>query len=342
MTTNVLLLWGQFVGCAVVIAIAGSRLSRYGEIIGQLTGWGGQWVGLILLATVTSLPELATGISAVTTLQEPDLAIGDVLGSCVFNLGVLAVLDVLYRGKSIYSVASQDHLLPAGFNLVLIGTAGLALQLPDRFAMWSFGHVGLYTPLLILLYLFAMQAIFQFENRAMKLPTLVTRYQTPAVLLHRIIARYVIAACLVVVAGYWLAALGKQLALLHGWHASFVGTLFIAGGTSLPELVVTIAALRLGALDMAIANLLGSNLFDMLILAIDDLFFLSGPILAHVTPLHAISGLSALIMTGLFMIGLIVRHQVVRNGWPSWVSMMLVVVYLANSLLLFWAGEANS
>ncbi len=79
-------------------------------------------------------------------------------------------------------------------------------------------------------------------------------------------------------AGVWLPFVGADLADAMGWQRSFVGSLFVACATSVPELVVTIAALRFGAVNMAIANLLGSNLFDILILAVDDIFYRKGPI----------------------------------------------------------------
>ena len=87
--------WLQLAGCALAIGCAGVRLTRLADAIGQKTGMSGSWVGLLLLATVTSLPELATGISAVTAAHAPDIAVGDVLGSTVFNLALLVMVDVL-------------------------------------------------------------------------------------------------------------------------------------------------------------------------------------------------------------------------------------------------------
>jgi len=111
--------------------------------------------------------------------------------------------------------------------------------------------------------------------------------------LRNAILIYTLGAVVVVGAGAWLPFVADDLATAMGWQKTFVGTLLVAGVTSLPEAVVTIAALRLGSVDMAIANLLGSNLFDIGILAIDDLLFFKGPILSHVSPAHAVSALSA-------------------------------------------------
>ena len=92
-----MLLWVEFIACTVAIVFAGARLSRYGDIIAEKTGLGRTWIGVVLLATVTSLPELVTGISSVTYAGFPDIAVGDVLGSCVFNLLILAILDAMYK-----------------------------------------------------------------------------------------------------------------------------------------------------------------------------------------------------------------------------------------------------
>ena len=123
------MVWIKFLFCLVVIGLAGARLSRYGDVIAEKTGLGRNWVGLVLMATVTSLPELVTGVSAVTVVGAPNIAIGDVLGSCVFNLLILVVVDYLYREESVYTRASRGHILAAGFGVVLIGLTGLSLIL---------------------------------------------------------------------------------------------------------------------------------------------------------------------------------------------------------------------
>src|SRR4030066_2157285 len=105
--------WLEFPLCAVLIAAAGTRLSRYGDVIADKPGLSGTWVGLVLLATVTSLPELVTGVSAVTIADTPDIALGDVLGSCVFNLLILTILDFLQREESVYTRASHGPILSA-------------------------------------------------------------------------------------------------------------------------------------------------------------------------------------------------------------------------------------
>jgi cation:H+ antiporter len=122
------------------------------------------------------------------------------------------------------------------------------------------------------------------------------------------------------------------------WQQTFVGTLFVAFATSVPEIVVTVSALRLGALDMAIANLLGSNLFDIAIVAIDDIAFLPGPILAQVSPLHAVSALSAIMMSGVVIVGLLYRPPQRLFRGVGWASLFLLTIYLLNTFVLYLHG----
>ncbi|MEQ1668972.1 MAG: sodium:calcium antiporter, partial [Sulfuriferula sp.] len=120
-----------------------------------------------------------------------------------------------------------------------------------------------------------------------------------------------------------------------GWSRSFVGTQFVAAVTSLPEIAVTFAALRLGAIDMAIANLLGSNLFNIVILAIDDVFYLSGSLLADVTPVHTVTALSAIAMSAVVLIALLTRSRKRIGGVMSWPGLILLAIYLLNSYALY-------
>lgn len=333
------LVWLQFAVCAGLIAFAGPELSRSGDIIAEKTGLSHSWIGLILLATVTSLPELITGLSAVTVAGVPDIAVGDVLGSCVFNLAILIVLDFLHPDEPIYLRAHQGHILAAGFGIVLIGWAGMSVMLAGQRFSFSIGHVGLYSPIMIGLYLIAIRTVFRYERSQREAFVEDVAAQYADTTLNTAVRRYLIAAAVLVAAGVWLPFVGSDLADAMGWNKTFVGTLFVAAATSLPELVVTIAALRLGALNMAIANLLGSNLFDILILAIDDIAYTKGPIFSHVSPVHAVSAFSAVIMTGIVIVGLLYRAKTRVFRYVDWISISLFLVYLLNSYVLYVFGH---
>jgi cation:H+ antiporter len=157
--------------------------------------------------------------------------------------------------------------------------------------------------------------------------------------LRAAVARYMAAAAVVLIAGALLPFVAKGIAVEMGWHQSFVGTLFVAFVTSLPEVVVTVAALQLGAIDMAIGNLFGSNLFNIAVLAIDDIFFLPGPLFDSVSGIHAISAFSAIMMTGVAIVGLLYRPRSRVLKTVGWASIFLFTVYLVNTYILYLYGE---
>ncbi len=333
----VMLPWLEFAVCAALIGFAGPVLTRNGDVIAQLTGLSRSWVGLILLATATSLPELFTGISAVTVADTPNIAVGDALGSCVFNLLMLVVLDVLSRDEPVYQRIDQNHVLTAGFGVILIGAAGALLLISGNSLGVQFLHVSVYTPFIIVLYFVAMRAAFVHDLRVRTAP--LARDHKMEITLATALRRYAAAAAVVVVAGSWLPFVGEDLVKAMGWRATFVGTLFIAGATSLPELAVTISALRLGAIDLAIGNLLGSNLFDVLILAADDIAYTRGSLLAAVSPAHAVTAFAAVIMSGIFIVALLYRPGGRFRGTIGWVSLSLLTVYLLSSYAVYLHGH---
>ncbi len=328
---SVLALAALFAVCALAIARAGYVLSATGDALAHAHGWGRGWVGLALLATVTSLPELAAGVSAVASVGAPNLAIGNALGACVFNLAFLVVVDALQRNQPIYVGASGTHLLSAGFGVVMLGFVAMSLSVGARAP--AVLHVGFYSPVLLALYLLALRSVHAHERAALRAVSATVgpaRIPDPRPLWRRFAG----AAAVVLIAGAALPHVTDRLAAELGLSRSAAGTLLMAAVTTLPEAAVTLGALRIGALDLAIGNLLGSNLFNVTILAIDDLFYGRGPLFAHAAPVHAGTAISAVVMTGLVIVGLVMRPhgRVLRT--TSWVGIGLAAAYVLNALLV--------
>jgi len=332
-------IFSEFSVLALIIGVSGYFLSLYGDVIAEKTGLGGTWVGIALLATVTSLPELATGISAVTYVNVPNIALGDALGSCVFNLLLIVLLDFLYRSDSVYTKISQGHILSAGFGVVLLGFMAFSLVLYQHDINLSFGHVGLYTPFIVLFYILAMRTVFRYEKaqRFKIVEEIALRY--PKISLAEAMTGFLFAAVVVVLAGSRLPVTAEHLAEAMGWQRSFVGTVFVAFATSLPEVAVTISALRIGALDMAISDLLGSNLFNIVIVAIDDMAYLQGPLLANVSLVHLVTTQSAIMMTGIVIVGLLYSTQKRLLKTVGWGSLTMFIIYILNLSVLFLQQE---
>ncbi len=335
---DVLSAWIQFTAALLLIGYAGTALSRYGDVIADKTGLGGTWVGIALLATVTSVPELVTGISAVRLTDKPDIAVGIVLGSCVFNMVILVVLDLVSRGRSVFELAGQGHILSAGLGVLLIGVVGFSLVLAREDEVgWSLGYVGVYTPLILLIYLAAVRAVFRYERKHPDVEDPPAEFSNSTSLPQAVVA-FGASSVVVIAVSLWLPFVATDLASAMGWYETFVGTLFIAVITSLPEVVVTVSALRIGAVNLAVANLFGSNMFNIGVIAVADLFYAKGPILAHVGSVHILSAFSAVMMTGVAIVGLQYRPEGRVFGKLGWASLMLVTLYLLNSFVVYLYG----
>ena len=276
-----------FVACAAAVGGAGYLLARFGDRIAGLTGLSRGWVGMVLLATVTSLPELVTGIGAVTHAGAPDIAVGNVLGAMMVNLAMLGVLALAYPG-AMASLSWQGPRRSAAVALAMLA----AVAADFAAARFAAGPIGLSTPVLLLLYAFAVRSD---APGATDQPPAADPTVRRALLL-RAVAGYAACAIVVVAAASALPHVAVAVAEALSWHQAAVGTLFVAAATSLPELAVTIAAVRLRAFELAVGNLLGSNLFDLAILALDDIAFLGAPLLHSVSPLHgaALAGAAAM------------------------------------------------
>lgn len=327
--------WLEFLLCSAIIVYCGSNLSRYGDVLAEKTGLGRAWIGLVLMASVTSLPELITGISSVALAHAPDIALGDVMGSCVFNLAIIALMDMFHGHQPIFSRADHGHILSAGFGVVLIGIADLSIIADGLIP--PLGWIGLYTPAIIVLYGIGIRSVFLFEKKKIvkfvdEMAEAVHYEKVPT---KEAVIKYALNAFIIIAAATWLPFIGDRLAAATGLGRTFFGSVFVAMTTSLPELVVSIAALRIGAADMAIANLFGSNMFNMVILAIDDIVYTQGPLFSAVSQNHAITGTIAVIMTGIVIVSLMYRLEkktALRIGWDA---LALILAYLVNIVLLY-------
>ncbi|HEY7557280.1 MAG TPA: sodium:calcium antiporter [Candidatus Binatia bacterium] len=332
-----MILWLQFAGVTAVIVYAGSNLSKYGDVIAEKTGMGRTWVGVILMASVTSLPELITGVSSVAIFELPDIAAGDVLGSCMFNILIIALLDVASGPTPIAAKAHQGQVLAAAFGILLLGLASMSIFFGPNVA--AVGWVGPYSFVFLATYVIAMRLVFLYERK--RIGELVherveaARYDK--VPLKKAYLAYALNALLVIGAATYLPRLGDQIAEATGLGKSFVGSIFVALTTSLPEFVVSIAAFRIDATDLIFGNLLGSNLFNMAILALDDFLYLKGPLLADVSPAHIVTANAAMVMTAIAVIGLTYRVSKKRFLF-AWDSLAIAAVYALAVAMIYRMG----
>jgi len=330
----VVLVWVKFFICVLLVLLFGTRLSRYGDVIAEKTGVSGIWIGLILLAIVTSLPEIITGISAVAVVHAPDLAVGTLFGSNAFNLSIIAVLDIVHRPGSLLASASQNHKLSAGLGILLIVIAAASIFLSS--AVWdgAISWLGIYSLVLVVLYLLGSRWIYQREPSAAAIPSEALRYER--ISSRRAYIGFGIAAIGIIGTGIWLATVGDDIATLTGLGSTFVGSLFLALTTSLPEVVVALAALRIGAVDMAIADVLGSNIFNIGFgIACFDVFSGGVSIFATASPDHFITAGAVAGMSLIVIIGLVLRAKRKALVVVSWYAPLILAIYVTGAYFLF-------
>jgi cation:H+ antiporter len=323
------MVWIKFLVTAGLIVFAATQLAKYGDIIAVRTRLGGMFIGVLLLAGATSLPEVLTTISSLNQ-NAPNLAAGNLLGSNTFNMFLLAVIDILHRDQRILRRSALKHALTGSLTVFIIGlvvffmVANIDLKI---------GWVGIDSLIIIGAYILAVRLIQGNAAHHISSEDLnEIPADTPS--LWRGILGFVIAAAALVVITPFMVESSTQIAEITGLGTTFIGTTLVALVTSLPELVTTLAAIKIGAHDMAIGNLFGSNLFNMFALGLTDIFFTQGRFLAAIDPSFLLVGILGLLMTGMGLIGNLAKLEK-RIWFIELDAFALMVVYFLGLWLLY-------
>ena len=328
-----------FLATAALVVIAGIRLSIYGDALGDRTGLGNGLIGLVFLAGVTSLPELVVSltsvISATTLEQGADLATGNMLGSNVFNLLILSFMALLFSNKFKPQEMENAHTDSTIYGLVML------VLFSGAYLFSSLGSFvpGLHCSWLVLLLPIAYLCILVREHRHHQdaeethLPEETKLTQLPA---SQFYAALLGLCSLIIFGGIILSILGSRMALPpeqggFGMEASLIGTIFLAISTSLPELVISFASIRMGFLDMAVGNVLGSNMFNLLIIFVADIAMRKGNLLEHASPKHWMSVI--LIFSLTLLASALLRTTSRKTAIPVALSMIGLYIF-AMSLFM--------
>ncbi len=337
------MVWLKFIICLSVIIVAGSKLAKYGDILSDKTGLGRAWVGMVLLAAVTSLPELATGVSSVAIVDRPNLTVGDLFGANMFNLAAIAIIDIVYRSGPVLRYVGTSIILSTAGGIFIIAMSAAFLYLAHNNMQFSlFNYIGIYSPVLLLLYLAMQYILFRFARKQplekSAQPSVGNQFNSRKVYVY-----FALAAVAVIASGTWLAFIGEEIAGVTGIRYSVVGTLFLALATTAPELTVSISAIRLGFPDLAVGNLVGSSLFNMgVVIFVDDLFYTKGPLLSAVSTEHIFTAFVAVMMSCIVIITLIFRpNQPFRRIWIGVDAILLLILFIGAYIVLFNLGQTS-
>jgi cation:H+ antiporter len=344
---SIFLLWLQLAGAAGIILVASTFLAKSADVIAFKTGLGRAFIGVVLLATATSLPELGTGVSSIVLFDEPDLAAGDAFGSNLFNLLIIGLLDLYWRNGPILNNVGMTSAIVGALGIAVISLAAIALLIHGMTSSMSTWYVSPFSVVTFLVFLVAMYMIYRFDRRSQQedAPDSADEAQESGepdeheyanASMSRAAITYVLAASTVVGAAVWLASSGDRVATEMGWEASFVGTQFLAFSTSLPELAASFAALRINAPVLAITGVLGSNLFNMgFILFADDLAFTEGVIWANVSDIHPLTAFIAVLMTAVVIFAVVSRGRSRPSKYWTVEALLLIGLYVVASVLVF-------
>lgn len=300
-------MWGTlvvFVLSASLVVLAGWELTRRAEDLAERTGLGHAWIGAIVLAGATSLPELSVDLVAVRT-GSANFAIGDLFGSCMVNMLVLAVADLLTPQVRILTRVVIDQALAGILAIIVLALAALGVVTGSALTV---GGVGWATVLIGIVYVWGAW-LLHVTRQARVLPVPVESPTRPLADLVPSVARFGVAALVLIGAAWFLIGSAERLVSGLGVTKGFFGITVLALVTSLPEIVVSLAGIRAGSYDLVVGNLLGSNAFNMVILSVLDLADGSGPLLALAEPGVLVSNLFAIVLTGLVVLGTLTQAE---------------------------------
>lgn len=328
------MVWITFIVSTLGIVTAAYFLAKYGDDLAERTNLGGLFFGTLFIASVTSLPEFITSISSIA-IKAPNLAVGNLLGSNMFNMVILAIVDISHHQKRLLRNAALKHALSGSLAIFLCGLAVFFIAANIGIKL---GWVGLDSLILIGFYIGGIYLLRKNELQIHPAGEEKKRISFPAGTWKPLLW-FLAAAVVLIVATPVMVNSSKTIADITGLGTTFIGTTLVALVTSLPELITAIFAVRLGAVDMAIGNLFGSNMFNIFALGLADIFFVQGRLLASADPSFLIVGLLGLLMTGMGLIGNLARLER-KIFFIEIDSFFIIITYLLGLYLLLTRGVA--
>lgn len=327
-----------FIVSAGAIAFAGTRLSKVADKLADRTGMGEVVAGALFVGAATSLPG---AITSITTAAQgaPGLAIGNALGGLTAQTAFIAVADIFYRRANIeHAAASLAGLAQGVLTVTLLSLPLIAAAGPPA-SFWGVHPISVALPVA---YVFGLRLLGTIQDRPMWRP--VKTKETRSAISDiddveekasdtSLWIRFGLHAGVTAVAGYFIGEASLGIVEETALSEAAVGTVFAAIANSLPELVTSIAAVRIGAVSLAVGNVLGGNAFEVLFLSAAD-FFYSGSIYAEMSADNRLTGLIAILMTAVLLLGMIRRQ---KAGWGriGFESTIVLALFAVSLLAVF-------
>ncbi len=323
------MVWIEFIFSAVLITISATQLAKFGDVIALRTKVSGMFIGVLLLAGATSLPELFTSISSIER-GEPNLAAGNLLGSNAINMLILAIVSIVHAKRRILRKTGFQHALTGSIAVFLIGLTVFFMMAKINIQI---GWMGLDSLILIIAYIFGVRLVEKNSSPNIE-STKAKEIPAGTLPLWKGIVGFLFAVAVLIFTVPLMVKSSDQIAEITGIGTTFIGTVLVAFVTSMPEMVTTFAAIQIGENDMAIGNLYGSNMFNIFALGLTDLFLKSGRFMDVIDPRFLLVGMTGLLMTCMGIIGNLAKIEK-RFFFFEFDAIALIVVYFASMLILY-------
>ncbi len=322
-----------------VIATAGTYFTRIADKLADVTKLGEALFGAIFVGISTSLPGIVASVTAAYQ-NHPQLAVSNAIGGIILQTAFLGIADIAYRKANIeHASASLTNLMQGGLLILLLTLVLLGMFTPDV----SFLGISPTSILLIVIYLAGIKLIAMSRKTPMWRPRKTP--QTVADIPHyfyktkrsvrKLWLQFFIFALIVAFAGFMITEAGIGIVAHTRLPESFVGGLFTAGSSSIPELVVAIAAVRQGSLALAMGDIIGGNTFDILFIAFADFAFHRGSIYHALATTQVFMIALTLSLTTILLIGLLYREKY-GPGRIGWESLLILILSMSGYCLIFF------
>ncbi|MDP8265277.1 MAG: hypothetical protein P9M12_07395 [Candidatus Aceula lacicola] len=296
------MVWLKFIISAGLVVFAGIKLTKYADILSDRFSISKAWMGMILLGAITSLPEATASIASAAVFHAPNLAVGNIAGSVNFNLMIVVLMEFVYRKGSITAQiqTKRTYEWSAVFYSLLSSIVVIEIFLSSKTNLIAFGPISLGSILIVVFYFLGSKFIFKKEanDKSNSVKRVVTSQDKILIL------KMAAGAFAVILGGVWLSDSCNQISAITGLGQTFVGITLLGFVTSLPEIVVSVSALKMGAFDLAFGNIFGSNMFNILILAICEIVYRKGPIFAAVAQTHILMMTLSVVLTTILIVGI--------------------------------------
>lgn len=324
------MVWIEFVTCSALLTFFAYHLCREGVVLSKKTRIAEGIIGIVFLAIATSFPEIVTAGVSVFFLDKIGLGYGDIIGSVIINLMILIGLDYYVgRGRILLKISGINRFTGSFILfLLLIILGGAALRL-SGVAIPAFGRIGAENLLVIFAYLASLQIIRKKgQEDSSKLNNDTKEKFLP------VWAKFIIFLAVVMCLGVWMAKIGEKIVARTNLSQTFTGTLLLGFATSLPEIIVSFAALSAGSANMAVGNILGSNLFDVCIIPFLDMLT-KRPILGLLTTGQVLATAIVFILSMVLVSSFLLKKETRRR--INWDTGIIFAIGFLGFVILYYA-----